>query len=79
MLPGYRIGRYPVTVARFRAFVEASGYQVGDARSLEGPDEHPVVWVTWHDATKLVTFCRALNAVTFTVAERRMSIASWPA
>jgi hypothetical protein len=26
-----------------------------------------------------VTFCRALNAVTFIVAERRMSIASWPA
>jgi len=58
MLPGYWIGRYPVTVAQFRAFVEASGYQPKDSDSLNGPDNHPVVYVTWHDA---LPFCRWLS------------------
>jgi len=57
-LPGYWIGRYPVTVAQFRTFVEASGHKPQDPDSLEGPDDHPVVWVTWHDA---LAFCRWLG------------------
>jgi serine/threonine-protein kinase len=58
-LPGYYIGRDPVTVARFRAFVEASGHRpAGGSRCLEGPDDHPVVDVTWHDA---LAYCRWLG------------------
>ncbi len=49
-LPGYYIARYPVTVAQFRAFVEDSDYEPGDPDSLRGMDNHPVVWVNWHDA-----------------------------
>jgi formylglycine-generating enzyme required for sulfatase activity len=49
-LPTYYIARYPVTVAQFRAFVDESGYQLGDLDSLRGVPNHPVVWVTWHDA-----------------------------
>ncbi len=56
-LPGYWIGRYPVTVARFRAFIEASGHQPADADSLKGPDDHPVVKVSWRDA---LAYCRWL-------------------
>jgi len=59
ILPGYWIGRYPVTVAQFRTFVEASGHRPDDPRSLEGPDDHPVVWVIWYDA---LAFCRWLSA-----------------
>jgi sulfatase-modifying factor enzyme 1 len=35
-LPRYFIGRYPVTVAQFGAFVEASGYRPGNEDSLRG-------------------------------------------
>ncbi|MCP4543650.1 MAG: SUMF1/EgtB/PvdO family nonheme iron enzyme [Chloroflexi bacterium] len=52
VLPKYYIARYPVTVAQFRAFVEASGHQPGDARSLRGVDTHPVVRVSWYEALK---------------------------
>jgi formylglycine-generating enzyme required for sulfatase activity len=60
-LPGYWIGRYPVTVAQFRAFVEASEYRPADADCLKGPDDHPVVYVDWRDA---LAFCRWLSKKT---------------
>ncbi len=49
-LPRFWIGRYPVTVAQYRAFVEDSGYKTTYAASLRRVDNHPVVLVTWHDA-----------------------------
>ncbi|NPA93215.1 MAG: formylglycine-generating enzyme family protein, partial [Chloroflexi bacterium] len=49
-LPEYYIGRAPVTVAEFRAFVEATGYQPTDGDALKGGGDHPVRWVTWYDA-----------------------------
>lgn len=55
MLPGYWVGRYPVTAAQFRAFVEVSGYHKD---SLKGADDRPVGRVTWHDA---LAFCRWLS------------------
>jgi formylglycine-generating enzyme required for sulfatase activity len=60
-LPGYWIGRYPVTVAQFGTFVEASGYKPTKADSLRGDYNHPVTWVTWHDA---VAYCRWLSQKT---------------
>jgi hypothetical protein len=59
-LPTYYIGRYPVTVAQFAAFVEASGHTPQDADSLRGQANHPVVWVTWHEA---LAYCRWLTEV----------------
>ena len=53
----YWLARCPVTVAQFRAFVEASGRRPQDKRSLQGLDNHPVVYVTWHEA---LAFCRWL-------------------
>jgi hypothetical protein len=51
-LPGYFIGRYPVTVAQFRAFVKDSGQRVAEAASLRGHSNHPVVDVTWYEMLK---------------------------
>ncbi len=52
-LPAFYIARWPVTVAQFRAFVEApdnEGFQPGDPDCLRGVANHPVVWVSWHEA-----------------------------
>ena len=58
LLPTYYIARYPVTVAQFRAFVEDSDFQPGDADSLRGVDNHSVVWVSWHEA---LAYCKWLT------------------
>jgi len=49
-LSAYWLGRYPVTVAQFRAYVEGSGAQPEDNGILRGQANHPVVRVTWHGA-----------------------------
>jgi formylglycine-generating enzyme required for sulfatase activity len=58
-LPAYYIARYPVTVAQFRTFVDASGHSPADKDSLGGPLNHPVVSVSWHDA---MAYCKWLAA-----------------
>jgi len=50
VLPRYFIGRYPVTVGQFRAFVEASGHRPEGEDHLHGPLNHPAVGVTWYEA-----------------------------
>jgi formylglycine-generating enzyme required for sulfatase activity len=49
-LPRYYIARYPVTVAQFRAFDEASGRKPNAALSLDGLPTHPVTDVSWYEA-----------------------------
>ena len=48
-LPVFLIGRYEVTVAQFRAFVEATGSDV-DEQALIAPPDHPIAFVSWPDA-----------------------------
>lgn len=36
----YRIGRFPVTVAQFREYVEATGESPADPDSLRSPGKH---------------------------------------
>jgi formylglycine-generating enzyme required for sulfatase activity len=50
-LPDYYIGRYPVTVAQFRVFVEDTHFQVEDTDCLRGVPNHPVVRVSFHEAS----------------------------
>ena len=57
-LPRYFIGRYEVTVAQFRACVDAGGCSAGDAHALSGPDDHPVRLVSWQEA---VAYCEWLT------------------
>ncbi len=46
----YWMAKYPVTVAQWRAFVQATGYEDFDKDALADPDNRPVRWVTWYDA-----------------------------
>ena len=60
VLPEFYIARFPVTVAQFRAYVNATGERPEDEDSLKGPDNHPVVNVTWPEA---MAYCRWLQTV----------------
>ena len=53
------MGRYPVTVGEWRAFVAATGWQSSgevdwDAPGFAQTDRHPVVGVNWFDAIRYV-------------------------
>lgn len=58
VLPNYYLSRHPVTVAQFRAFVEANNHEPADPRSLQGLSNHPVVYVNWYEA---LTYCTWLT------------------
>ena len=58
-LPGYWIGRYPVTVAQFKTFLKESDYELQDERGLQNPDDVPITYIAWHDA---LAYCRWLSA-----------------
>jgi formylglycine-generating enzyme required for sulfatase activity len=55
----FYIAEYEVTVAEFRKFVAAKGYQWNEGTQGEAND--PVVNVSWNDA---VAYCKALSAKT---------------
>jgi formylglycine-generating enzyme required for sulfatase activity len=55
-LPRYYIGRYEVTVAQFRAFVQASGYREHPTEALDRQADLPVVNVRWHNAVAYATW-----------------------
>jgi formylglycine-generating enzyme required for sulfatase activity len=48
-LPAFHIARYEVTVAQFKAFVDATGYRI-DEQAIQGLPTHPVTSVSWPDA-----------------------------
>jgi formylglycine-generating enzyme required for sulfatase activity/energy-coupling factor transporter ATP-binding protein EcfA2 len=55
---GYWLARFPVTAAQFRLFLEQTNTQPGDPDCLKGPSNHPVVYVSWHEA---IGFCEWLT------------------
>ena len=57
-LPAYYVGRWPVTVAQFRAFVEESRLTPANRDCLNGVANHPVVNVSWEEA---LAYCRWLT------------------
>ena len=66
--PDFYIARYPVTVAQFRAFVEATGFGPGDPDALRDPDSRPVRYVDWHEA---LAYCQWLNRTLATTPAMR--------
>ena len=57
-LPDFWIARLPTTVAQFRAFLNATGFPLGNPECLNGGDDHPVNWVNWHEA---MAYCHWLE------------------
>ena len=55
-LRGFFIGRYEVTVAQYRACVRNGGCARRDPLALEGQDDLPVRYVSWHDAMAYCTW-----------------------
>jgi formylglycine-generating enzyme required for sulfatase activity len=64
-VPEFYIGKYPITNAQYAVFVKATGYHRSDEWEKEeipaSEDGHPVVGISWHDAT---AFCRWLASAT---------------
>jgi formylglycine-generating enzyme required for sulfatase activity len=48
--PHFYIARYAVTVAQFRAFVEATRYYLGEPFALDNPSNRPVSCISWLEA-----------------------------
>ncbi|MDO8587174.1 MAG: formylglycine-generating enzyme family protein [Armatimonadota bacterium] len=49
-LDTYQIGKCEVTIAQYRKFCKATGYEMPDAPSWGWKHGHPIVNVTWNDA-----------------------------
>jgi len=64
-LPDYYLAKTPVTSAQYAAFVQATGHEEPEdwkgGKPPRGKEDHPVVYVSWHDA---VAYCRWLSEVT---------------
>ncbi len=77
----FHIARYPVTVAQFRSFADATGLQPGDARTLSDPDTRPVRWVSWTEASDycawLQQMLREAPALAHTPAARLVRDQDW--
>lgn len=52
---GFWIGKYPVTVAQWRAFCRHADYEP-DSRSLDAPEDFPVTYVSLRDAQAFCTW-----------------------
>ncbi|MFB1490063.1 MULTISPECIES: SUMF1/EgtB/PvdO family nonheme iron enzyme [unclassified Thiocapsa] len=52
------IARYPVTVAQFRAFLEATGCRPRDVDALRDTESRPVRWIDWQE---VLAYCRWLH------------------
>ena len=57
-VPEFYIGKFPVTVAQFKACVAAQGITPGNPKALGPHADHPVVYVSWSEALQ---YCQWLE------------------
>jgi formylglycine-generating enzyme required for sulfatase activity len=55
----FYIARYPVTIAQFEAFINATGFKIGDTDALRDTGIRPVRYVNWREA---VAYCDWLTS-----------------
>ncbi len=70
ILPDYWILKYPITVKQFNTFLLDSGYEPDDPKSRRGLLNHPVTYITWHDALE---YCEWLNKKLIKLADQKLS------
>jgi formylglycine-generating enzyme required for sulfatase activity len=78
-LPAFFMGRYEVTVGQFKACVSDGGCTAGDRKALDGTDDLPVGYVSWHEALaycgwlegKMRSWNRAPSAIADALGGRR--------
>jgi len=61
-LDEFWMGKYPVTNAQYRAFLQAAQYPY-EKKLPKGKDDHPVVYVSWQDATAFCTWAAQVSGV----------------
>lgn len=64
-LPAFQIAKTPITNVQYKLFVESASHEVpqhwDDGKIPRGLENHPVVYVSWHDA---LAYCRWLSEAT---------------
>lgn len=60
MVPEFLIYQYPVTVAQFRAYCQATGWRMPKEPDWGWVDNHPMVNVSWEDSIQYATWANAL-------------------
>ena len=73
-VPDFHIGKYPVTNLQYQAFVQATGHRAPDnwkETIPAGKENHPVVYVTWHDA---LAFCVWLGREAFNTLDNWLKV-----
>ncbi|MFN8473873.1 MAG: SUMF1/EgtB/PvdO family nonheme iron enzyme [Anaerolineae bacterium] len=73
-VPTFFIGRYPVTVAQFEAYVDASGQTPVNKQSLRDPVNRPVRYISWSEA---MNYCRWLAGTLRVWADTPQPLADW--
>ena len=65
-LDAYYIGKYPVTVARYRMFCRKTNHEMPGEPEWGWKDDHPIVNISWDDA---VAYCKWAGCRLLTEAE----------